>query len=59
LNLIACIAAFVFVALIAVFGHPAAPDRAATVTAIAASSVQANSALTPASRSPAERRSSR
>jgi hypothetical protein len=57
LNLIACIAAFALVALIVMFGHPAAPrDRAATVTADAASEVHANSALTPASASPAEYR---
>jgi hypothetical protein len=57
LNLIACIAAFVFVALIAMFGHPAAPwDRAATATANAASEVQANSTL---SASPAEYRVSK
>ena len=55
LNLIACIAAFALVALIAMFGHPAEPrDRAATVTANAASEEQANSALTPASASSAE-----
>jgi hypothetical protein len=37
LNLIACIAAFALVALIAIFGRPAAqPDPAATVTANAA-----------------------
>jgi hypothetical protein len=59
-NLIACIAAFVFVALIAMFGHPAAPwDRAATATANAASEVQANSTLTAASASPAEYRVSK
>jgi hypothetical protein len=60
LNLMACIAAFVFVALIAMFGHPAAPwDRAATATADAASEVQANSTLTAASASPAEYRVSK
>jgi len=60
LNLMACIAAFVLVALIAIFGHPAEPtDRAATLTGNAASSVQANSALTPVSASPAEYRTSR
>ena len=49
LNLMACIAAFVFVALIAMFGHPAAPwDRAVTATAKAASEVQANSSASPA-----------
>ena len=53
LNLAACIAAFVFVALIAMFGHPAAPrDRAATASN-AASEVQANSTLTAATASPA------
>ena len=60
MNLIACIAAFALVALIATFGHPAAqPDPAATVTANAASDVQANSALTPASGSPAQDRAFR
>jgi hypothetical protein len=60
LNLIACIAAFALVALIAMFGHPAAPrDRAVTVTANAASEVQANSALTPASATAAEYRASK
>jgi len=60
LNLIACIAAFALVALISIFGHPAAqPDPAATVTANAASSVQANSVLTPASGSLALDRASR
>jgi hypothetical protein len=54
LNLIACIAAFALVALIAIFGHPAVPRDRATVMANAASEVQANSALTPASASPAE-----
>jgi hypothetical protein len=48
LNVIACIAAFALVALIAMFGHPAASDRATAVTAIAGSSVQANSAPIPA-----------
>ena len=60
MNLIACIAALALVALIAMFGHPAAPrERAATVTANAASELQANSALTPASASPAEYRASK
>jgi hypothetical protein len=60
LNPMACIAAFVLVALIAIFGHPAEPpDRTATVTTNAASKVQANSVLTPASASPAEYRASR
>lgn len=60
LNLIACIAAFALVALIAMFGRPAAPrDGAATVSANAASEVQANSVLTPASASPAEYPASR
>ena len=60
LNLIACIAAFALVALIAMFGRPAAPrDAAATVSANAASEVQANSVLTPASASPAEYHASR
>jgi hypothetical protein len=60
LNVIAFIVAFALVALIALFGHPAAPrDRAASVTANAASEVQANSSLTPASVSPAEYRASK
>ena len=59
MNLIACIAAFALVALIAMFGHPAAPhDRATTVTANAASELQANSAL-PESASPVEVRASK
>jgi len=57
LNLIACIAAFALVALIAIFGHPAAPrDRAAAVKTNTASEVQANSSLTPAGAPPAEYR---
>jgi hypothetical protein len=60
LNVMACIVAFAFVALIAMFGHPAAPrDRAAAGTANAASEVQANSSLTPASVSPPEYRASK
>jgi hypothetical protein len=47
-DLIACIAAFALVALIAIFAHPAVqPDPAVTVTANAASDVQANSWLRP------------
>jgi hypothetical protein len=60
LNQIACIAAFAIIALIAIFGHPAAQrDHAATVTTNAASGIQANSALTPASRWPAQDGASR
>jgi hypothetical protein len=60
LNVIAFIVAFALVALIAMFGHPAAPrDRAASVTANAASVVQANSSLTAASVSPGKSRASK
>jgi len=60
LNLIACIAAFTLVALIVMFGHPAAPrDRVATATAHAVSEAQASSAVTPASASPEEYRASK
>ena len=60
LNLIACVAAFALVALIAMFGHPAAQsDPAATVTANAASDAHASSSLTPESGSPAENCASR
>jgi len=59
LNLIACIGAFALVALIAIFGHPAAPrDRATTVTAITTSEVQANSPLSPAGAPQVEDRAS-
>jgi hypothetical protein len=60
LNLMACIAAFALVALIAMFGHPEPPrGRDATVTANTASEVQANSALTRASASPSAYRASK
>jgi len=60
LDAMACIVAFALVALIAMFGHPPAPrDRAATVTANAASQVQANSSLIPVGASSAEYRASK
>jgi hypothetical protein len=48
-NLMACVAAFLFVALVAMFGHPASrPDRAATIAA----NVAAGAPATPAPASP-------
>jgi hypothetical protein len=54
-NPIACAAAFAFVTLIAVFGHPPSRlDRAATMPADVAGGAQAISTRTPAGGSTAE-----
>jgi hypothetical protein len=54
-NLVACAAAFAFVTLIAMFGHPPSRlDRAATMQANVAGGAQAISTRTPASGSIAD-----
>jgi hypothetical protein len=59
-NLMAWVAAFVFVAMIAMFGHPAArPDRAATMAANVAAGAQAIPASAPSGRPTAEYRATK
>jgi len=59
-NLMACVAAFVFVALIAMLGHPASRlGRAATMPANVAAGAQAIPAPASADRSTAEYRASK
>jgi hypothetical protein len=59
-NLMACVAAFLFVALVAMFGHPASrPGRAATMAANVAAGAQGVSAPASAGRATAEYRATK